>query len=208
MRYLLVLARAALRVRAPAHADAVERFKSFLNDHAVGARRTSSRRSTTATASWCRSRSGSFVFQRPGTLPLGLRQARRPGDRRRRRARLDLRPRPEPGDRAQARRRALGSTPAALLAGVERRREGVRALRCRRRRTASSGWRRSRASARRASSACAWASTPTGSQAMELTDNFGQTTRAALLQARAQSRRSIPAEFRFEPPKGADVLGE
>ena len=46
-----------------------------------------------------------------------------------------------------------------------------------------------------------------GLQAMELTDNFGQTTllRFTALQPNA---KVDPKEFRFEPPKGADVLGE
>jgi outer membrane lipoprotein carrier protein len=46
-----------------------------------------------------------------------------------------------------------------------------------------------------------------GLQAMELTDNFGQTTllRFTSLQPNA---KVDPKEFRFEPPKGADVLGE
>jgi outer membrane lipoprotein carrier protein len=44
-------------------------------------------------------------------------------------------------------------------------------------------------------------------QAMELTDNFGQTTllRFSKLQ---RNPKVNPAEFRFDPPKGADVLGE
>ena len=87
-----------------------------------------------------------------------------------------------------------------------RHREGVRAVRGRQRRTAWSGSRRSRASARPASSACAWASTPSGCAAMELVDHFGQTTllRFANLE---RNPKVDPAEFRFEPPKGADVLG-
>ncbi len=46
-----------------------------------------------------------------------------------------------------------------------------------------------------------------GLQAMELTDNFGQTTllRFTSLQPNA---KVDPKEFRFEPPKGADVLGD
>jgi outer membrane lipoprotein carrier protein len=46
-----------------------------------------------------------------------------------------------------------------------------------------------------------------GLQAMELTDNFGQTTilRFTALQPNAKVDAK---EFRFEPPKGADVLGD
>jgi outer membrane lipoprotein carrier protein len=44
-------------------------------------------------------------------------------------------------------------------------------------------------------------------QAMELTDNFGQTTflRFSKLE---RNPKVNPAEFRFDPPKGADVLGD
>jgi outer membrane lipoprotein carrier protein len=46
-----------------------------------------------------------------------------------------------------------------------------------------------------------------GLQAMELTDNFGQTThlRFSKLERNPQVN---PNEFRFDPPKGADVLGD
>ena len=46
-----------------------------------------------------------------------------------------------------------------------------------------------------------------GLQAMQLTDNFGQTT---LLQFSKLVRNPQvnPNEFRFDPPKGADVLGD
>jgi len=46
-----------------------------------------------------------------------------------------------------------------------------------------------------------------GLQAMELTDNFGQTT--ILRFVALESNAKVDAkEFRFEAPKGADVLGE
>jgi len=46
-----------------------------------------------------------------------------------------------------------------------------------------------------------------GLQAMELTDHFGQTTflRFSKLERNPQVN---PNEFRFDPPKGADVLGD
>ena len=46
-----------------------------------------------------------------------------------------------------------------------------------------------------------------GLQAMELTDGFGQTTylRFSKLERNPQVN---PNEFRFDPPKGADVLGD
>jgi outer membrane lipoprotein-sorting protein len=46
-----------------------------------------------------------------------------------------------------------------------------------------------------------------GVRSMELVDQFGHTTvlRFSNLQ---RNPKLDPAEFRFEPPKGADVLGE
>jgi outer membrane lipoprotein carrier protein len=46
-----------------------------------------------------------------------------------------------------------------------------------------------------------------GLQAMELTDNFGQTTQLRFSKLERNPKVN-PAEFRFSPPKGADVLGE
>jgi outer membrane lipoprotein carrier protein len=46
-----------------------------------------------------------------------------------------------------------------------------------------------------------------GVQAMELTDNFGQTTELRF-SGLVRNPKVDLAEFRFEPPKGADVLGE
>jgi outer membrane lipoprotein carrier protein len=44
-------------------------------------------------------------------------------------------------------------------------------------------------------------------QAMELTDNFGQTTRLSFSNF-VRNPQVNPNEFRFDPPKGADVLGD
>jgi hypothetical protein len=46
-----------------------------------------------------------------------------------------------------------------------------------------------------------------GIQAMELTDHFGQTTTLRFA-GLVRNPKVDPSEFRFEPPKGADVLGE
>ena len=46
-----------------------------------------------------------------------------------------------------------------------------------------------------------------GLQAMELTDNFGQTTMLRFSKLERNPKVS-PTEFRFDPPKGADVLGD
>jgi len=47
----------------------------------------------------------------------------------------------------------------------------------------------------------------TGIEAMELVDNFGQTTRLRFVNLQ-RNPKTDAADFRFEPPKGADVLGE
>jgi outer membrane lipoprotein carrier protein len=44
-------------------------------------------------------------------------------------------------------------------------------------------------------------------QAMELTDNFGQTT-VLRFSKLVRNPQVSPSEFRFDPPKGADVLGD
>ena len=46
-----------------------------------------------------------------------------------------------------------------------------------------------------------------GLQAMELTDNFGQTTMLHFSKL-VRNPQVNPNEFRFDPPKGADVLGD
>ena len=46
-----------------------------------------------------------------------------------------------------------------------------------------------------------------GVQAMELTDHFGQTTKLKF-SALVRNPKVESSEFRFEPPNGADVLGE
>ena len=101
---------------------------------------------------------------------------------------------------------ALGSTPAALLAGsadIEKAfelseggtRDGLEWLEAKPRER-EAGFERVR-----------MGFGPNGMQAMELTDHFGQTT---LLRFSEMTRnpKLDAAEFRFKPPPGADVLGE
>ncbi len=177
---LFVLGVVAFSVQAAA----IERFKTLRAQHAVGARRLRAegvRPQRQADAGI----EGQLRVPAPGPVPLDLREAGRPGDRRRRRARLDPRPRPEPGDGAQAlararldaRRRCSPARPTS------RRRSSFPTPGPR---TAWSGWRRSRASAKPASSACAWVSMPRGCEPMELFDHFGQTHDAAFLEPAAQ----------------------
>ena len=101
---------------------------------------------------------------------------------------------------------ALGSTPAALLAGSKEiqsafalsdagEKDGLEWMDARPRER-DAGFERVRMGFGRE-----------GLQAMELTDNFGQTTflRFSKLE---RNPKVNPSEFRFDPPKGADVLGD
>jgi len=102
--------------------------------------------------------------------------------------------------------KALGSTPAALLAGaadVERAfeladagsRDGLEWLEAKPRER-EAGFERIRLGMG-----------TLGVQAMELTDHFGQTTVLRFSNV-VRNPQLDPASFRFVPPKGADVLGE
>jgi outer membrane lipoprotein carrier protein len=102
--------------------------------------------------------------------------------------------------------KALGSTPAALLAGaadVERAfelsdagtRDGLEWVAAKPRER-EAGFEQIRLGLGTA-----------GVQAMELTDHFGQTTVLRFSNI-ARNPRVDPDAFRFVPPKGADVLGE
>jgi outer membrane lipoprotein carrier protein len=102
--------------------------------------------------------------------------------------------------------KALGSTPAALLAGaadVERAfeladagaRDGLEWVEAKPRER-EAGFERIRLGLGTA-----------GVQAMELTDHFGQTTLLRFTNI-ARNPKVDPEAFRFLPPKGADVLGE
>ena len=101
--------------------------------------------------------------------------------------------------------RALGATPAALLAGVEMEKAfelteggengGLEWLDARPRER-EAGFERVRLGLGVA-----------GVEAMELVDHFGQTTRLRFSNI-ARNPRLEAADFRFVPPKGADVLGE
>ena len=102
--------------------------------------------------------------------------------------------------------RALGSTPAALLAGnaeVEKafdlseagKRDGLEWLEAKPKER-EAGYDRVR-----------MGFGENGIQAMELVDHFGQTTLLRFSNL-ARNPKVDPQEFRFTPPKGADVLGE
>jgi outer membrane lipoprotein carrier protein len=201
MRFFMLL---ALAFATAAHADAIERFKTFLHT-TQSARADFEQRVFGRDGKLTQQSTGSFVFQRPGRfrwtyakpvdqLIVGDGERVWIYDR-------DL-------NQVTVRRlsKALGSTPAALLAGsseVEKafelsdagNRDGLEWLEAKPK-DAEAGFERIR-----------MGFSANGLQAMELTDNFGQTTRLRF--SNLQRNPNIdPGEFRFEPPKGADVLGE
>ena len=101
--------------------------------------------------------------------------------------------------------RALGASPAALLAGSNEIEKTTRST-ASATRTASTGSKPFRGRRTPRSSASGSASAA-GLQAMELRDQFGQMTviRFADLERNA---KLAPEAFRFTPPKGADVISE
>jgi outer membrane lipoprotein carrier protein len=200
MRVLLLL---SFLLCASAHAS-VERFQSFLRT-TQSARGDFEQKVYDRTGKLTQESKGSFVFLRPGRfrwtyakpvdqLIVGDGERVWIHDR-------DL-------NQVTVRRlaRALGSTPAALLAGasdVEKafdlkdagQRDGLE-------------WLDAVPKERDAGfEAIRIGFGPSGIQAMQLTDHFGQRTELRFSNI-ARNPKLDPAEFRFQPPAGADVLGE
>jgi outer membrane lipoprotein carrier protein len=201
MRFLLLF---ALAFASAAHASAIERFKSFLSN-TQSARADFDQQVFGREGKLTQQSKGSFVFQRPGrfrwTYAKPVDQVIVGDGERVWIYDRDL-------NQVTVRRlsKALGSTPAALLAGsseVEQAfalseagtRDGLEWLEARPKEP-DAGFERIR-----------MGFSANGLEAMELTDNFGQTTRLRFSNLQ-RNPRVDPAEFRFEPPKGADVLGE
>jgi outer membrane lipoprotein carrier protein len=201
MRFLLSL---ALLVASGVQAAAVERFKSFV-------RTTQSARADFEQRVYDRNRKlvqeskGSFVFLRPGRFRWAYEQPVDQlivGDG----ERVWIYDRDLRQVTVRKLSKALGSTPAALLAGssdVESafelgdagERDGLEWLDAKPR-DREAGFERIRMGFGAA-----------GIEAMELTDNFGQTTLLRFSNL-VRNPKVDPAEFRFVPPKGADVLGD
>lgn len=201
MRYFLLV---CLLFAGAAEASAIDRFKSFLRT-TQAARANFEQKVHDRSGTLVQESKGSFVFLRPGRFRW---EYAKPVDQ------LIV----GDGERVWIHDRdlnqvtvrrlstALGSTPAALLAGsadVEKafdlsdagERNGLEWLEARPK-DKEAGFERIRMGFNVA-----------GVEAMELIDHFGQTTmlRFSALQ---RNPKVDPAEFRFEPPKGADVLGE
>jgi outer membrane lipoprotein carrier protein len=201
MRVLVLLLAA---FASAAHADAIERFKSFLAT-TQSARADFEQQVYGREGRLTQQSKGSFVFQRPGrfrwTYAKPVDQVI-VGDG----ERVWIHDRDLNQVTVRKISKALGSTPAALLAGasdVEKAfelsdagaRDGLEWLEAKPK-DPDAGFERVR-----------MGFSATGLEAMELIDNFGQTTRLRF--ANLQRNPKVDAaEFRFEPPKGADVLGE
>jgi outer membrane lipoprotein carrier protein len=191
-------------VVSAAQADSLDRFKAFLRD-TQSARADFEQKVYGRDGKLTQESHGSFAFQRPGRfrwtyakpvdqLIVGDGERVWIYDR-------DL-------NQVTVRKlsRALGSTPAALLAGASEveqafelrdvgARDGLEWLEARPRES-EAGFELVR-----------MGFSPAGLQAMELVDHFGHTTRLRFSNLQ-RNPKVDPSEFRFEPPKGADVLGE
>lgn len=199
----LVLA-ALLVLPALARADALERFRTFLRE-TQSARTAFEQKVFDRDKRLVQASSGTFAFQRPGRFRWQIRVPYEQlivGDG----ARVWIHDPDLNQVTVRTMGKALGSTPAALLAGdkdVERAFElsnvgdiaGLEWLEARPR-DKDAGFERIRLGMGAG-----------GVEAMELYDHFGQTT---LLQFSRFLRNPTfePSTFRFTPPKGADVLGE
>ena len=205
MRLVLALAVFAAALTAPmAHASSIDRFKAYL-------RTTHSMRAAFEQKVYDRTRklmqesSGNFVLLRPGRFRWVYDKPSEQqivGDG----ARVWIYDRELNQVTVRKLTKALGSTPAALLAGssdIEAsfeltdvgEREGLEWLEAKPK-DKEAGFERIRVGL-----------SASGVQAMELTDNFGQTT-SLTFSSIVRNPQVDPALFQFQPPKGADVLGE
>jgi outer membrane lipoprotein carrier protein len=200
-----MLALAMLALPMPrAHAAALERFEAYLRD-TRSARADFVQRVFDRNGTLVQESSGSFEFQRPGLFRWTYSKPMPQlivGDGK------DVWIYDQDLDQVTVRRmaKALGSTPAALLAGsadVERafefseggEHDGLQWLDAKPR-DPDAGFGRIRLGLG-----------PNGVQAMEMSDHFGQTTYLTFHRISLNPKLD-PSVFRFTPPKGADVLGE
>jgi outer membrane lipoprotein carrier protein len=201
MRYLAL---ALFFCATAVHSAAIDRFKEFAKG-TQAARANFEQKVYDRAGKLMQESKGSFVFQRPGkfrwTYAKPADQVIVGGGERMWIYDRDL-------NQVTVRKltAALGSTPAALLAGsseIEKAfelseggsRDGLEWLEAKPREK-EAGFERVR-----------MGFGADGVQAMELTDHFGQTTRLRFFEL-ARNPKVDPGEFRFKPPPGADVLGE
>jgi outer membrane lipoprotein carrier protein len=201
MRFLLIF---LVMFSSFAQAAAIDRFKSFVRE-TKAARGEFEQKVHDRNGKPTQESKGSFVFQRPGLFrwvyakPVDQVIV---GDG----ERVWIHDRDLNQVTVRKLSRALGSTPAALLAGsadVEKAfdmseagaKDGLEWLEAKPRES-EAGFARVR-----------MGFDANGLRAMELFDHFGQTTHLRFLNL-ARNPKVDPSEFRFQPPKGADVLGE
>jgi outer membrane lipoprotein carrier protein len=187
-----------------AEAAAIDRFKAFARS-TQSARAEFEQRVLDRNGKLVQQAQGSFVFQRPGKFrwvyakPVDQVIV---GDG----ERVWIHDRDLNQVTVRKLSRALGSTPAALLAGsadIEKAfdlsdagaKDGLEWLEARPRER-EAGFERVR-----------MGFDADGLRAMELFDHFGQTTMLRFANLR-RNPKVDKSEFRFEPPKGTDVLGE
>jgi len=201
MRFALIL---LLFVSSFAQAAAIDRFKTFLSG-TKSARGEFEQKVHDRGGKVTQQSKGSFVFQRPGLFrwvyakPVDQVIV---GDG----ERVWIHDRDLNQVTVRKLSLALGSTPAALLAGsadVEKAfelseagtKDGLEWLEAKPKER-EAGFERVR-----------MGFDAGGIRAMELFDHFGQTTQLRFLNL-ARNPKVEASEFRFQPPKGADVLGE
>lgn len=202
MKYVLFVL--ALALPAVAGAASLERYKEFLNG-TQSARATFQQKVVDRNGKLVQETKGSFVFQRPGRFRWVYDKPADQvivGDG----TRVWIYDRQLNQVTVRKLSAAIGSTPAALLAGgtgVEKafalsdagEKDGLEWLEATPRER-EAGFERVR-----------MGFNAKGLEAMQLTDNFGQTT--VLRFSKLERNPKVnPAEFKFDPPKGADVLGE
>ena len=195
----------ALSVCAIANAASIERYKAFLNA-TQSARAQFEQKVYDRSGKLVQQSQGSFVFQRPGRFRWVYEKPADQvivGDG----SRVWIYDRQLNQVTVRKLATALGSTPAALLAGasgIEQafalsdagEKDGLEWMDARPRER-EAGFERVRLGF----------DAHGGLQAMQLIDNFGQTTFLRFTKLERNPKVN-PAEFRFNPPKGADVLGE
>ena len=200
-RFLLL---AVLFFSVSAHANSLERFKNFVRN-TQSARADFEQKVYDRNEKLTQESKGSFVFQRPGLFrwvyakPVDQVIV---GDG----ERVWIHDRDLNQVTVRKLSNALGSTPAALLAGsadIEKAfelsdagaKDGLEWLEAKPRER-EAGFERVRIGF-----------DAEGLRAMELHDHFGQRTLLRFLNLR-RNPKVDKSEFRFEPPKGTDVLGE
>ena len=200
----LFLSALALLITFAAHAASIDRYKTFLNG-TQSARAQFDQKVYDRSGKLTQESRGNFVFQRPGRFRWVYDKPADQvivGDG----SRVWIYDRQLNQVTVRKLTAALGSTPAALLAGgtgIESafelsdagERDGLEWLDAKPK-DREAGFEKVR-----------MGFDANGLAAMELTDNFGQTTELRFSKLERNPKVN-PAEFKFDPPKGADVLGD